>query len=162
MVAFWDVPLQKKKKYSASLALVLDLRAHPIMVQFMSQSTKISSYLQFVPFCTSSQLSWPHARSLYSRKFQDMFWPSGQGPRPSGTQSDRRATARMRTKHTPRFCANPAHQGQAIKVPSLPKLRNKLTETLYTIALCTTSALTCPLLYVKLLTGYGGSSSNHT
>jgi hypothetical protein len=29
------------------------------------------------------------------------------------------------------------------------------------ITLCTSSALTCSLRYVKLLTGFGGSSSNH-
>jgi hypothetical protein len=33
---------------------------------------------------------------------------------------------------------------------------------LYTITLCTSSALTCLLRNVKLLTGYGGSSSNDT
>jgi hypothetical protein len=32
----------------------------------------------------------------------------------------------------------------------------------YTISLCTLSVLTSSLWYVKLLTGYGGSSSNHT
>jgi hypothetical protein len=35
-------------------------------------------------------------------------------------------------------------------------------KLVYTITLCTLSALTCSLRYVKPLTGYGGSSSNHT
>jgi hypothetical protein len=35
-------------------------------------------------------------------------------------------------------------------------------RVLYAITLGTSSALTCSLRYVKLLTGYGGSSSNHT
>jgi hypothetical protein len=33
---------------------------------------------------------------------------------------------------------------------------------IYTITLCSLFAPTCSLRYVKLLTGYGGSSSNHT
>jgi hypothetical protein len=37
-----------------------------------------------------------------------------------------------------------------------------LPSVLYTITLCTSSALTCWLRYVKLLMGYGGSSTNHT
>jgi hypothetical protein len=41
-------------------------------------------------------------------------------------------------------------------------LQIMLVSIVYTITLCTSSALTCLLRYVKRLTGYGGSSSNHT
>jgi hypothetical protein len=38
----------------------------------------------------------------------------------------------------------------------------RLKYVIYTITLYSLFAPTCSLQYVKLLTGYGGSSSNHT
>jgi hypothetical protein len=47
-------------------------------------------------------------------------------------------------------------------LPHHPQEVLTLCLLLYTITLGASSALTSSLRYVKLLTGYGGNSSNHT
>jgi hypothetical protein len=85
----------------------------------------------------------------------EFFIPKSYCPRKSKTHyvvSDQSVLVVFARPESENTCAT----RRSLKTVSGP------VHTFYTITLDTSSAVTCSLWYVKLLTGYGGSSSNHT